>query len=69
MGNSTAADGKSDVGIGIGGQAAAFAVISLEPVRRYRERLSNLFESIRTLHAELGVLAQSFEAYGVTEPR
>jgi hypothetical protein len=36
-----------------------------EPARRYRERLSNSFDSIRTLHVELGVLARSFEPLGM----
>ena len=38
-----------------------------EPARLYRERLSNSFESIRTLHVELGALAQSFEPLGVMQ--
>ena len=38
-----------------------------EPARLYRERLSNSFESIRTLHVELGALAESFEPLGVMQ--
>jgi hypothetical protein len=46
-------------------QRAQTVAALFEPARRYRERLSNSFDSIRTLHAELGVLAQSFEPLGV----
>src|SRR5712692_5842337 len=46
-------------------QRAQTVAALFEPARRYRERLSNSFDSIRTLHVELGVLAQSFEPLGV----
>ena len=43
-------------------QRAQMVATLFEPARRYRERLSTSFESIRTLH---GVLAQSLEPLGV----
>jgi hypothetical protein len=46
-------------------QRAQTVAALFEPARRYRERLSNSFDSIRSLHVELGVLAQSFEPLGV----
>ena len=46
-------------------QRAQIVATLFEPARRYRERLSTSFESIRTLHVDLGVLAQSFEPLGV----
>ena len=46
-------------------QRAQIVATLFEPARRYRERLSTSFESIRTLHLDLGVLAQSFEPLGV----
>jgi hypothetical protein len=46
-------------------QRAQIVATLFEPARRYRERLSTSFESIRTLHVELGTLAQSFEPLGV----
>ena len=46
-------------------QSAQIVATLFEPARRYRERLSNSCESIRTLHVELGVLAQSFEPLGI----
>src|SRR5947207_996965 len=42
------------------GERAQIVATLFEPARLYRERLSNSFESIRTLHVELGSLAQSF---------
>ena len=45
-------------------QRAQIVATLFEPARRYRERLSTSFESIRTLHVELGVLAQSVEPLG-----
>ncbi len=46
-------------------QRAQIVATLFEPAHRYRERLSTSFESIRTLHLDLGVLAQSFEPLGV----
>jgi hypothetical protein len=46
-------------------QRAQIVATLFEPARRYRERLSTSFESIRTLHVDLGVLAQTFEPLGV----
>jgi hypothetical protein len=45
-------------------QRAQIVATLFEPARRYRERLSTSFESIRTLHVELGVLARSVEPLG-----
>jgi len=45
-------------------QRAQIVAILFEPARRYRERLSTSFESIRTLHVELGALARSVEPLG-----
>ncbi len=42
-------------------QLAQSVVMLFEPARRYRERVSLSIESLRGLHVELGVLAQSFE--------
>jgi hypothetical protein len=42
-------------------QLAQSVVTLFEPARRYRERVSLSIESLRGLHVELGVLAQSFE--------
>jgi hypothetical protein len=42
-------------------QRAQIVATLFEPARRYRERLSTSFDSIRTLHVEVGVLAQSVE--------
>jgi hypothetical protein len=48
-------------------ERAQIVATLFEPARLYRERLSNSFESIRTLHVELGALAQSFEPLGVMQ--
>jgi hypothetical protein len=45
-------------------QRAQIVATLFEPARRYRERLSTSFESIRTLHVELGALAQSVQPLG-----
>ena len=45
-------------------QRAQIVATLFEPARRYRERLSSSFESIRTLHVDLGALAQSVEPLG-----
>jgi hypothetical protein len=45
-------------------QRAQIVATLFEPARRYRERLSSSFESIRTLHVELGALTQSVEPLG-----
>jgi hypothetical protein len=45
-------------------QHAEIVATLFEPARRYRERLSSSFESIRTLHVDLGALAQSVEPLG-----
>src|SRR4029077_8084153 len=45
-------------------QRAEIVATLFEPARRYRERLSSSFESIRTLHVDLGALAQSVEPLG-----
>jgi hypothetical protein len=45
-------------------QRAEIVATLFEPARRYREHLSSSFESIRTLHVDLGALAQSVEPLG-----
>src|ERR1700741_5264735 len=45
-------------------QRAEIVVTIFETARLYRERLSSSFESIRTLHVDLGALAQSVEPLG-----
>lgn len=53
----------ADVAKSMDQRAQAVATL-FEPARRYREHLSKSFESIRSLHVELGVLAQSSEPLG-----